>query len=110
MTIEAILKSVSFFTQLTDEQIANLARLGKAAQFEANTHVFNEGDNAEAMYIIAAGSVRIYKKAAGGLESEISVLHEGDYFGELALLDSPPRSASAITLTACELFTIDQFA
>src|SRR5258706_12791231 len=109
MTIEAILKKVPFFTQLPDEQIAHLARLGKATQFDANTHLFHEGDSAENMYIVAAGSVRIYKSAEGSLESEISVVHEGDFFGEMALLDSHPRSASAITLTACELFTLDQF-
>src|SRR5438128_2764535 len=104
MTIEAILKKVPFFTQLSGEQIAHLAGLGKVTKFDANTHLFHEGDSGENMYIVAAGSVRIYKSAESGIESEISVAHQGDFFGELALLDSHPRSASGITLSACELF------
>jgi signal transduction histidine kinase len=110
MSIEAILKKVPFFTQLSDEQINKLASLGKTIQLDANTHVFHEGDTAECMYILAVGSVRIYKSAESGLQGEIAVLDEGGFFGEMALLDSHPRSASAVTLTACELFTLDQFA
>lgn len=110
MTIEAILKKVPFFTQLTDEKIEQLARLGKATPFEANIPIFREGDSAENMYIVLSGSVRLYKSAEGGMESQIAILHEGEYFGELALLDSNPRSESAVSLTPCELFALDQFA
>jgi CRP-like cAMP-binding protein len=62
------------------------------------------------MYILSTGTVRIYKSAGDNLESEIATIQEGDFFGEMALLDSDSRSANATALTDCELFTLDQFA
>jgi signal transduction histidine kinase len=109
MNIEETLKKVSFFTQLNDEQLSKLASMTNVLSVQADIHVFHEGDPAECMYIIMAGSVRIYKSTSD-IESEVIVLHEGEFFGELALLDSHPRSASALALTDCELVTIDQFA
>src|SRR5258708_27069241 len=102
MTIEETLKRVPFFSQLNEEQLTKLAGMGKTVSLPANAHVFHEGDLAECMYVILAGSVRIYKRA-NNFESEVIVLHEGEVFGELALLDSHPRSASPLALTDCEL-------
>src|SRR5262245_55826764 len=109
MTIEETLKKVPFFSQLNAEQLTKLASMGKVSTFPANAHVFHEGDRAECMYIVMAGSIRIYKTTMD-IDSEVAVLREGEVFGEMALLDSHPRSASALALTDCELLSIDEFA
>ena len=56
--------------------------------------IFREGTAADGMYSIVSGKVRIYREEHGH-ETTLSLLHPGDFFGELALLDRKPRSASA---------------
>jgi len=56
--------------------------------------VFNEGDPGDGMYVVLGGKVRIYR-TLNGHETNLAVLGEGDFFGEMALLDHRPRSASA---------------
>lgn len=109
MTVEETLRKVPFFAQLNEEQLTKLASMSTVSSFSANVHVFYEGDLAECMYIVMVGSIRIYKTTMN-VDSEVAVLHEGEFFGELALLDSHPRSASALALTDCELLSIDEFA
>ena len=58
--------------------------------------VFAEGDPGDSMYFIAEGRVRIDKRTHGGEQKTLTLLERGDYFGEMALLDEKPRSASAI--------------
>jgi signal transduction histidine kinase len=109
MTLEETLRKVPFFSQLNEEQLTKLASMCQVLSLPANAHVFHEGDLAECMYIVMAGSLRIYKTTMT-VDSELAVLHEGEVFGELALLDSHPRSASALALTDCELLSINEFA
>ncbi len=58
--------------------------------------VFNEGEQANEMFLIHSGSVRIMKKGKQGEVKTIDVLDPGDFFGEMALIDRSPRSASAV--------------
>jgi CRP/FNR family transcriptional regulator len=56
--------------------------------------VFREGDPADGCYVVLEGTVRIYKER-GGHETTLATLKQGEIFGEMALLDGAPRSASA---------------
>ena len=57
--------------------------------------IFEEGSVGKHMYVIISGSVRIVRKTEGG-EEVVAILGKGDLFGEMALVDSLPRSASAV--------------
>jgi CRP-like cAMP-binding protein len=59
------------------------------------------------MFIIVEGKVKIVKKV-GNIEKVLMVLDKGDFFGEMALVEDKPRSASAIALTTCKLIVIDK--
>jgi signal transduction histidine kinase len=74
----------------------------------ANQTVFHEGDESDGMYAILEGQVRIFKRDSEGHEVDVTTMQFGDFFGEMALLDNKPRSATVVCLTACKLFRLDQ--
>lgn len=74
--------------------------------FKAGTSLFHEKDHSRELYIIQDGTVLIYRKI-GGKEMVLARLEKGSVFGEMALIDGKPRSASAKALTECTLILID---
>lgn len=98
-----LLKSLSLFEETPETVLAELAEILKEEDFEKNTSIFNAGDDGQCMYIIYKGEVRIHKG-----ETTFAVLKENDFFGELSLLDSDARSATATTITDALLLKIDQ--
>ncbi len=71
------------------------------------TVLFYEGDPGQEMYIILSGKVRISKEA-GGLEKVLVVLGKGEFFGEMAILNNKPRSATATVIEDCRILIIDR--
>ncbi len=69
----------------------------------SNEPVFSQGDPGLGMYIIQSGDVAITIAGKDGNERELVVFNDGDFFGELALLDESPRSANARCKTECLL-------
>lgn len=76
--------------------------------FRAGEVVFNEGEVGDQIYVVDSGEIRIGRKRNTGEELILANLGRGDLFGELALLDNQPRSASAIAATDSELMTLDR--
>jgi CRP-like cAMP-binding protein len=68
--------------------------------------IFHEGDLGNEMYVIQSGRVRIFKNI-GGMEQTLAVLEKGDFFGEMAVLEGVPRTASAEVEEDCELIRIN---
>jgi CRP/FNR family cyclic AMP-dependent transcriptional regulator len=98
-----ILKSLSIFSDTPEHILADLAPLMEEEEYEKDTLIFGEGEMGDCMYIIHQGEVKIHKENV-----TLAVLKEKEVFGELALLDPEPRSASATTISDCTLFRIDQ--
>jgi CRP/FNR family transcriptional regulator, cyclic AMP receptor protein len=99
----AILKSVPLFQSLTEEEHQSIIRHVTMQYFPAHYQLFKAGLLANAMYIIKSGMVRIYNE--GG---DLASLGEGDFFGEMALIEDKPRNASAETLSDCEIFVLNK--
>ena len=76
-------------------------------QLQAGQVLFNEGDRGEIMYLIREGKIKI-TKGKGDEEKTLAVLKEGDFFGEMAIIDGSPRSAGAVALTPVSLLVIDK--
>lgn len=74
--------------------------------FKAGTVLFHENDRSRELYIIQSGTIKIYK-TNGNREIEIVVLGKGAVFGEMALIDGKPRSASAKAVNDCSVVIID---
>jgi hypothetical protein len=75
-------------------------------RYEAGGEVFSEGDVGNDMFIIKAGEVEIFR-ASGGSHQQLALLEEGDFFGEMAVLEDEPRMASARAVSDCVLMRID---
>lgn len=88
-----------------------IARNLRTRRFRRGEVLFHEGDPGEALFIVAAGAVKVVVPSDEGDEAILATLRRGDFFGELALLDGAPRSASAIALEATETLALprDQF-
>uniref|UniRef100_A0A7V0Z477 Crp/Fnr family transcriptional regulator n=1 Tax=candidate division WOR-3 bacterium TaxID=2052148 RepID=A0A7V0Z477_UNCW3 len=69
--------------------------------------LFNEGDKGDVMYLIKEGQIKI-TKGKGPDERVLAVLKEGDFFGEMAIIDGSPRSATAIAISKTSLLVIDK--
>ncbi|MDQ6861388.1 MAG: DUF1003 domain-containing protein [Verrucomicrobiota bacterium] len=92
------LRKVPLFDTLSDEAAEKLCALLVPKNYKAPTRLFDAGDQGDAMYLIDYGRVQITVMDADGQEVTLSELHEGDFFGEMALIDGHERSAGATVL------------
>jgi CRP-like cAMP-binding protein len=100
---EELLSKVPAFIDLTAKELKEVAAIVHRREYRINEPVFSQGDPGLGMYIIQTGDVAITIAGKDGNERELVVLNDGDFFGELALLDESPRSANARCKTECLL-------
>lgn len=81
------------------------SKFGK--RIPSGTVLFREGDTGEEMYILQSGKVKISKKIRG-VEKTLATLDKGEFFGEMAILNDKPRSASAETIEDSDMLVIDR--
>jgi CRP-like cAMP-binding protein len=81
--------------RLSPMEIHFLASLSSEERFSSGEVIFREGDQGDKMYVVLSGRVMISKRIPGAGEEALAFLERGDYFGEMALIDNEPRSASA---------------
>jgi CRP-like cAMP-binding protein len=98
-----LLKSLSIFADTPETILAEIAHLAEEIELTSGTTIFKEGDLGNCMYIIFQGAVRIHRG-----DQTLAEFHEKDFFGELSLLDTESRSASATTVSDSFLLKIDQ--
>lgn len=104
------LRKVPLFEKLSDEAAVNLCSRLELREYKAPAPLFNAGDSGDAMYIIESGRVLISVKDADGHEVTLSELQEGDFFGEMAMIDGHERSASATVLENSRLAVLTRAA
>jgi CRP-like cAMP-binding protein len=102
-TTEEVLSKVPAFANLAPRDLKEVAAIVHKREYRAGEPVFYQGDPGLGMYIVQEGEVSIAIMGKDGNEQELAVLGDGDFFGELALLDESPRSANAICKTDCTL-------
>lgn len=98
-----ILKTVPIFAEAPDHVLAQIVPILEEQEFEAGQRVFEKGDLGTSMYVIVSGKVRIHID-----DRELTILGQRQVFGELALLDPEPRSASVTAIEPTLVFKISQ--
>lgn len=92
-----MLENIFIFSGLSHTELEVLENHMITRTYRKNTIVINEGDEASSLYIILSGKVKVFLSNAEGKEIIINTQGAGEHFGELALLDDAPRSASVMT-------------
>jgi hypothetical protein len=98
-----LLKSVPLFEAIPGEELSRVAQIAEEKEFSPGETIFRDGDFADCLYIIVTGSVRIQKRG-----KELAVLAKGHPLGEMAVLDSSPRSADATTAETTATLRVGQ--
>ena len=98
----ASLAAIPFFGGLDPEALERLAASMRSRRFRRGEVIFHIGDPGDALFVIVSGEVKISLPSETGDEAILATLRPGDVFGELALLDGAPRSASASALMPTE--------
>lgn len=91
---------------LSDEEFAALSAELEEHRFMQGDIILEDGDEGDALYLIAEGRVRISKGDRQNHETILALLHPGDFFGELELIDGRPRAARVTAVEACVLWSI----
>jgi CRP/FNR family cyclic AMP-dependent transcriptional regulator len=102
-SVADILKNVPLFSGLTEEELNALSRIAAKKVVPKNTILFTEGDHSDSLYVICKGKIKVTISDNEGNEVILSILDTGDYFGEMSLIDSEPRSATVVSKEPTEL-------
>ena len=101
-----LLRSISLFEGLSDEDLLLLGHALEPRQFKAGTMIFDQGDTGSSMYIVESGEINIHLPGDASRRISLKDIARGEYFGELALFDEKPRSASALATTDAVLLEL----
>ena len=102
------LRAVPLFRALDDEAANELCELLTTRDVAAGTSLFHRGEPGDAMYLIENGQVRISLKDTDGHDATLAEMNDGDFFGEMSLLDGHARSADATTRVDCRLAVLSR--
>ena len=105
------LAGIPFFSGLDAASLESVGRGMRARRFRRGEVIFHQGDPGDALFIVRGGAIKILLPSETGDEAILATLRPGDVFGELALLDGAPRSATAVALEPTETLILprDQF-
>jgi CRP/FNR family cyclic AMP-dependent transcriptional regulator len=106
LAANTILERNRLFRGLSASTIAQIAALSVRRPYPVGAIIFSQGDPGDALYGVVTGKVRISASAADGKEMFLNIMEPGDTFGEIALLDGNPRTATASATAPSELLLI----
>lgn len=103
-----MLREMSFFSDLTDTELATVAGITKKQDFTVGDTIFKESQDGAAIYIIKRGEVKACKTAPDGELFTLTIMKDGDIFGEMSFLDGRPRSATVVAISDLETYVIEK--
>ncbi|HYH20525.1 MAG TPA: cyclic nucleotide-binding domain-containing protein [Azospirillum sp.] len=107
-TPPGVLDGVALFDEFTPAEREALASRGRIVTVEPGTVLVQEGDEADALYVLLDGEVRVLRRDPAGNRVELARRRTGQCFGEMALIDGGLRSATIETATFCRLFALQR--
>jgi len=99
-------RKFSLFAELDDRELTSIAAVAKTRRYAKDDVVFHADESGDVFCLIREGEVKVTMISPEGKEIILSMLGPGDFFGEMALLDDEPRSATVIATTPLEVVTI----
>ncbi len=103
-----LLKKVPFFADAPTADVAQIVARLKPVTVAPGDDVIRQGETGATMYFIARGVMRVLRRDDGGEDHELATLFAGDFFGEIAILEDEPRTATCRAATACALYELSR--
>ena len=103
-----LLRTVPIFADLSEADLEKLTGLALRKRYPKDGVVFFENESGDTLFMISQGRIKVTILGDDGREIILSVLGSGDFFGEMALLDNEPRSATAIAAEDSELLSLSR--
>src|SRR5215470_5943255 len=97
--LEDLLRQTTLFRRLSSEDRQRLAAVASGRTYEKGALLFNEGDPSEQLYTVVSGRVKVFKTTARGTDVILEIFGPGDPVGAVAVYESRPYPASAVTLS-----------
>lgn len=102
------LKTFPLFHGLSDDSLASIARVSMMRRFPRGQSVVCAGDRPDYVYLVLTGSLKVVVSDEDGREVILSILGQGELFGEMGMFDERPRSASVIAVVPADLVLISK--
>jgi CRP-like cAMP-binding protein len=103
---ENVLKNIPLFADIRDEILEKIFDLVQKRVYKRNNIILMEEDAGDTLFILSKGSVKITRLSDDGREVILSILGDGDFFGEMSIFDGESRSANVIALEDSEVFIL----
>jgi len=100
------LKRVPLFSDLSEGELVRFADVTREREYPRNSVILFEDDPGDSLYIVSSGQVKVVLIGEDGREVILSVLSDGDFFGEMSLIDDEPRSAHVIAMKDSRLLVL----
>ena len=101
-----VLRNVPLFAGLDENELDKLSKVAGRKRVERGAFVVRAGDSTDSLYILLSGRAKVTNSDEEGREIILAWLGPSEFFGEMGLIDSRPRSASVIAVEPCELLNI----
>lgn len=105
---DTMIENIPLFAGLSAGDLKAISAHAVTKSYAKNTVIINEGDVSDSLYVILSGRVKVFLSDEEGKEVILNTQGAGDYFGELALIDEEPRSASVMTLDDSKLSIVSK--
>jgi CRP-like cAMP-binding protein len=106
MSLVPILQKIPLFANLSAPELARIADVARERTYPKNSVILFEDDPGDALYVVVSGSVKVVLIGEDGREVILSLLKQGDFFGDMALIDDEPRSAHVIAMEDATMFVL----
>ncbi len=106
MSAADVLRKVPLFSDLAESELLRFGEITREREYPKNSVILFEDDPGDALYIVSTGQVKVVLIGEDGREVILSVLGDGDFFGEMSLIDDEPRSAHVIAMKDSRLLVL----
>lgn len=103
-----LLRDILFFSDLSDGELDTVSKIVKKQSFKLGDTIFKESEDGASLYIIRKGEVKACKTSPDGELFTLTIMKDGEIFGEMSFLDGRPRSATIVAVSDLETYTIEK--
>ncbi len=103
-----LLREQQFFADLTDDEVKVVAGVTRKASYNLGDTVFKETEDGQSIYIIKKGEVKACKTAPDGELFTLTIMREGEIFGEMSFLDGRPHTSTIVAISDLKVYVINR--